>query len=291
MISLTGGILIGLVFYVRIFSMFHEHMHGVFLDDKFFLGNSLRLIVRVLMLVDPALWKAGHNKHHKEIGNFSFMYGIISKDEYLSLTQKKRKIYHLLRNSVFLFLLGYFSIFIIYFNLLPFVYKKKLGGVLSIASHFLFFILISSYVGYLNGFSLVVLPAIVAAMLGIKVLYLQHIFKGAFYIGERNRPLTNRIYETTSMFVAHPFLLWCIGNQEHHHIHHINPKIPFYRHKEMYQKEKELQDCCKLELTIENILGPGQCFVWDSEAAGFITKENALSAIKKHENLASSHHT
>ena len=282
-----AGLVLGTL-YVRIFSMFHEHMHGTFLDHNSILGRLLRVMVKTLMATDSVLWAIRHNKHHREVGYFGILLsgaiGTVTVEQYMNLTWKEKLLYRIVRNPIILFPLGYISIFVLYFNLSPVIKKgffARWNGVKTLAIHWGFVMLSCLALGVVPGLSLTLLPAFCAAAIGVCIFYLQHVFEGAKYVGDVSRPQVDRIYETTSKFEASRFTLWIMGDLEYHHIHHIHPMIPFYRCREASEAEPALQDCLRLRLTPKSIIKALGCFVWDSEAGQFLSR----SQLKKRSKI------
>lgn len=262
--------------FIRLFHFHHEHMHGAFLDKKSFHGHLLRFVNRTLMATDGKLWEAGHNKHHKQVGQYGILLsgavGLVTYEQYQKLSSTERRVYHIGRNPLVLLVMSYLSIFIGYFNLFPVLtgsrYAKR--GLIALAHH----IGMLSVVGYLCGLKvlfLMVIPMAVASSAGTTLFYLQHLFQGAKY-GEAEDPLLTRINNTTSRFTGSRFVLFLIGDQENHHIHHIDPKVPFYRHREAYDAEPELRKCPDLPLNLRTLKQSLRCFVWHAEEGRFLSR-------------------
>ncbi len=70
-----------------------------------------------------------------------------------------------------------------------------------------------------------------------------------------------------------PLLHWFTGNIGYHHIHHINPKIPFYNLPKVYEEMEEFQNPGKTSLSPKDIAACFRLKVWDPEAGKMIGKK------------------
>jgi omega-6 fatty acid desaturase (delta-12 desaturase) len=284
-LALAAGTCAGALLYVRLYSMFHEHAHGVFLDHASPAGLALRWMAKGLMLTDLRLWQKGHNRHHDEVGHFGVLLpgaiGLVNVATYRRLSPPHRALYHLFRNPIFLFVLAYFSIFIGYFNLTPLGSSRRYrwNGLFSLTCHFGLALLVGKLAGPIYGFALVILPAMVGAPLGVLVFYLQHIFPSANYDVPFNASLQERIWASSSVFSGPRVVLWCLGDQEHHHLHHLDPAIPFYRRKEACAKTPQLNSAQVVRLSFHHVYQALNCFLWDSEQHRFISKKQLMESL------------
>ena len=62
-----------------------------------------------------------------------------------------------------------------------------------------------------------------------------------------------------------PVLSWFAGNIGYHHVHHLNPGIPFYRLPEAMAGIPELQQPGTITLGIEDIARSFTLKLWDAE--------------------------
>jgi omega-6 fatty acid desaturase (delta-12 desaturase) len=76
---------------------------------------------------------------------------------------------------------------------------------------------------------------------------------------------TRAALESSSYMETGPILGWLTGNIGYHHVHHLNPGIPFYRLPEAMKSMPELQTPHKTSLRPADIV---RCFrqkLWDPE--------------------------
>ncbi len=264
--------------FIRLFHYHHEHMHGAFIDKGSVYGKLLRFSNRVLMMTDGKLWERGHNKHHKEVGQFGVLLagavGLVTAEHYRNLSRKNKALYHAFRNPVILIVLSYFSIFLFYFNLFPIITGSKSAkrGWIAMGYHFGAMLVLGLLFGPMAPVWMIFVPMVFGASVGTALFYMQHLYEGAKY-GESEDPLLTRVNNTSSRFVASKLTLFLIGGQENHHIHHIDPKMPFYMHREAYLAEPELQKCSDVRLNLSTLYKGMHCFVWHEDK--FLNRKEA----------------
>jgi omega-6 fatty acid desaturase (delta-12 desaturase) len=76
--------------------------------------------------------------------------------------------------------------------------------------------------------------------------------------------------ESSSFMEMSPLMNYFTGNIGYHHVHHLNPTIPFYRLPEAMAAIPELQNPGKTTLKPRDVI---QCFklkLWDPEAGKMV---------------------
>ncbi len=66
-----------------------------------------------------------------------------------------------------------------------------------------------------------------------------------------------------------PLLRWFSGNIGIHHVHHLSPKIPFYRLSEVLKEHPELRNVSRL--TLRQSLGCVKLVLWDENARRLVS--------------------
>ena len=64
---------------------------------------------------------------------------------------------------------------------------------------------------------------------------------------------------------------WFTGNIGYHHIHHLNPTIPFYRLNEAYDSMTELQSPTKVTWSMSSIVSSFLLMLWDEESSTLVS--------------------
>jgi omega-6 fatty acid desaturase (delta-12 desaturase) len=69
-----------------------------------------------------------------------------------------------------------------------------------------------------------------------------------------------------------PVMRWFLANIGFHHIHHLNPRIPFYRLPEVYKAIPELQQAKTTTLLPWDVLRCLRLKVWDPAQRRMISR-------------------
>ncbi len=82
--------------------------------------------------------------------------------------------------------------------------------------------------------------------LGIFMFFVQHNFEQSYYYSNSNENIPYENFkkaalEGSSCFLLPGVLRWFMANSGYHHIHHISPRIPFYKLKKIYDSHPELR--------------------------------------------------
>jgi omega-6 fatty acid desaturase (delta-12 desaturase) len=110
------------------------------------------------------------------------------------------------------------------------------------------------------------LPLFVACAAGAYLFYAQHNFP-EIYVQPRDKwEYSRAALESSSYMETGPILGWLTGNIGYHHVHHLNPGIPFYRLPEAMASIPELQAPHKTSLRPRDIVDCFRQKLWDVEA-------------------------
>lgn len=229
---------------VRLFIFYHDYLHGALFrgDSK---AKIPMWIYGILTLNPPNVWKRSHNYHHQNnaqiatasIGSFPVM----TVEQYQSSSLWERALYLAARHPITIFL-GYVPIFILGMCLKSYLTdpRRHWDSGVALVVHFAILGLLS-----LAGWDVVlltfVIPQSIACGLGAYLFYIQHNFPGVLL-----KPRTEWTYafaalHSSSYMMGNPFVHWFTGNIGYHHVHHLNPLIPFYRLPETMAAVPELQ--------------------------------------------------
>jgi omega-6 fatty acid desaturase (delta-12 desaturase) len=126
---------------------------------------------------------------------------------------------------------------------------------------------------------LVQLPIIVVAgAAGVWLFYVQHQFEEAYWERQENWDPDRAAVQGSSFFDLPRWLHWFTGNIGFHHVHHLNPRIPFYRLPEAMAAIPELQHPVVTTLRPRDIR---RCFhlnLWDPASDRMVGYREAASA-------------
>jgi omega-6 fatty acid desaturase (delta-12 desaturase) len=86
------------------------------------------------------------------------------------------------------------------------------------------------------------LPFAIAAALGAYFFYARHTYEGLHILPTGEWTCFEGALESSSYMKPDPIKKWFTGNIGYHHVHHVNPHIPFYRFPEAMAAIPEIQD-------------------------------------------------
>jgi omega-6 fatty acid desaturase (delta-12 desaturase) len=227
-VRLPVSILLGFVI-VRGFILYHDFMHLSILRGST-VAKWILYAYGVLVLTPPNVWRQTHNYHHahtaKIVGSHIGSYWMVTTDMWKQMSAKERLLYKIYRHPLTIFL-AYFTVFMYGMCVSSFLRnpRKNWDSLFALIVHFAFF-----------------LPLFVAMMVGAYLFYAQHDFADMYVQPRETWEYTRAALESSSYMKTGPILGWFTGNIGYHHVHHLNPAIPFYRLPEAMAAVPELQN-------------------------------------------------
>jgi acyl-lipid omega-6 desaturase (Delta-12 desaturase) len=243
-LRIAGGAVEALVI-VRAFILYHDFMHGALLQSSGVTGIFFH-IYGVLMLTPARIWNDTHNHHHANTARLSApsagTFTTWSTDTWRTASGRRRLAYVLERHPLTL-LFGYVTVFLVSQCLVPFLRnpRRYWASGLALLVHIALSIAIWTLFGpgvYLSAF---LGPLFVAYALGVYLFYAQHNFPDIVIRPGDEWSHADASLEASSYLACGPVLAWFTGNIGYHHVHHLNPRIPFYRLPEAMAAIPELQ--------------------------------------------------
>ena len=225
--------LLGGLFLVRAFIIFHDCGHGSFFESKR-ANTAVGFITGMLTFTPYRQWSWEHARHHATNGDLDRR-GIgdiwtLTVEEYVTSSRKLQLSYRFIRNPIILFVFGPLVLFII-LQRFPNA-KAKTREKRSV------YIMNATLVGWCVGMSMIYgsLPWLViqltmmsiASLFGLWLFYVQHQFEDTYWAGSDEWDYTTAAMEGSSYYNLPRVLQWFSGNIGYHHIHHLNPQIPNY---------------------------------------------------------------
>lgn len=263
----AAGFLAGLVA-VRLFVLYHDYQHGAILRRSG-IARAFMTVYGLLTLNPPSPWNRSHNYHHAHnsttpgasFGSFPLM----SVDAYKRAPFRQRLGYLIARHPLTI-LLGYLSVFLYGMTLRPLLInpKKHIDCALALGVHG----------GLVAGFAMwdvegliftLGLPLLVASALGAYLFYAQHNFPDARFQPRETWDIVTAARRSSSYMRCSPLLHWLTANIGYHQVHHLNPRVPYYRLPEAVEAIPELQDAGRTSLGARDILRCLRLKLWDPE--------------------------
>ncbi len=269
----AAAVISGLVM-VRVFIFFHDHMHGALLRRSS-VAKALFTVVGLVLLTPKRVWKETHNYHHahtaKLVGSHIGSYLMVSTDMWRKMSPAQKRMYKLIRHPLTI-LFGFFTIFIggmcvSAFKRNP---KKNWDSALALALHVAAaatLIGLGLWQAYVFG---LFLPLFVASAAGGYLFYAQHNYPDVDVKPRTEWTYAHAALESSSYMEMGPLMRWFCGNIGYHHVHHLNPSIPFYRLPEAMAALPELQQPGKTSLRPRDIVACFRLKLWDAEAGKMV---------------------
>ena len=259
---------------VRAFIMFHDLHHGALFRH----APVARFILNVfgLLMVTPAkIWRDTHNYHHAHTAKLGRhargSYEIYTLEEWREASPMKRLHYRIERHPITL-LLGYFTVFLLSFGIVPFFSQPKRfwDSGLSLLLH----IGLGTAILVFGGFPLFLyvwlIPFTLSGMMGAYLFYVQHNFEGMQIPDPDKWDHADASLGASSYLKFGPVMQWFTGNIGFHHVHHLDPRVPFYRLPEAMDAIPELGDPTTVRLTPGVVVGTFRMKLWDPAAGKMV---------------------
>ena len=265
-VRLALAIATGLVV-VRQFILYHDHLHCALLRNS----RAARLILYpfgIYVMTPPRVWRETHNYHHahtaKLVGSNIGSYATMTTQQWAEATPAQRRHYRMVRHPLTV-LGGYFTIFMLEMCLMSFLRspRKRWDSLLALLVNWGMTALILVKWGFAMFFFAYFLPLAVACATGAYLFYAQHNFEGLHIQMREEWSYERAALESSSYLQTGKVLAWLTGNIGYHHVHHLNPSIPFYRLPETMAALPELQSPAVTRLHPRDIAANFRLKLWD----------------------------
>jgi omega-6 fatty acid desaturase (delta-12 desaturase) len=241
---LAASIVLGVVV-VRGFILYHDFMHNSLLRGST-VGKWIMYAYGVLVMTPPNVWRQTHNYHHgntaKIVGSHVGSYLMVTTEMWKKMSRAERLGYKVYRHPLTI-VFAYFTVFaygmcVSSFQRNP---KKNWDSLLALVLHAITAVLLLVFAGWQMFLFAYFLPLFVATMVGAYLFYAQHDFPEMNVQPRETWEYTRAALESSSYMTGGPIMHWLTGNIGYHHVHHLNPGIPFYRLPEAMAAIPELQ--------------------------------------------------
>jgi acyl-lipid omega-6 desaturase (Delta-12 desaturase) len=282
--SIAGGLTL-----VRTFILYHDFMHGSLLARSR-LAKVLFYFLGMLMLTPPRHWRFSHNFHHSHVGKVMFgkdqafpvltsdigSFPLMSTENWRRATLWQRMRYRISRHPLCI-LFAYGTIFLLINCVNPLVRepRKYWDGAVSLAAHGGLIAILWWLAGLDVALFVVVLPFAIASAMGAYLFYAQHTYEGLRIMPAEDWTYFEGALESSSYMKLNPVMSWFTGNIGYHHVHHLNPHIPFYRLPEAMAGIPELQHPTETSLRPRDILNCFRANLWDTSTQRMVRYSQA----------------
>lgn len=263
LLSVLAGLLT-----VRCFILYHDHMHGALLKGS----RTARCLFNawgVLTLSPPRIWKETHDYHHLHTaliaGSHIGSYALVTTAQWRRMTARQRLAYGWSRHPLTI-IGGYLTVFLGGMCIRPFLRHpvRNFDSGLAIAIHALLLFIAWGF-GGVELMLFAVVPLAIASGIGAYIFYVQHNFPDVEIRERRDWSYTSAAIEASAYIEMSSVTRWFLGNIGVHHVHHLNPAIPFYRLPEAMQQIPALRDPPRTTLGLRDVIHSFRLKVWDPE--------------------------
>lgn len=265
-LRIVGTLLEALVL-VRAFILFHDFMHGALLPGS----RVTRLLFHVqgiLTLTPARIWNDTHNHHHANTARLAApaagTFTTWTTDTWNRASRWQRLAYVVERHPL-TFVTGYVTAFLLSLCVVPFLKnpRRYWASGLAVLVHAALSVAVWQVFGADVYLSALLGPLVVAYALGVYLFYSQHNFPDVEIRAEEQWTHAGSAIEASSYLACGPVMAWFTGNIGYHHVHHLNPRIPFYRLPEAMAAIPELQHPRVTTLRPGDVLACLRQNLWD----------------------------
>jgi omega-6 fatty acid desaturase (delta-12 desaturase) len=267
-LRLALSVATGLVI-VRQFVLFHDYMHGSLLRGSR-VARCILYPFAIHAMTPPRVWRETHNYHHahtaKLVGSSIGSFATMTIQQWQEATPSARARYKLIRHPLTV-LFAYFTIFMFDMCLMSFVRspRKRWDSLLALLFNWGMTAFLLVKFGPAVFFFVYFLPLFTACAVGAYLFYAQHNFDGLVIQGRESWCYDRAALLSSSFMELGPVLTYLTANIGYHHVHHLNPCIPFYRLPEAMAAVPELQSPSRVRLTPPAIAQSFCLKLWDPQ--------------------------
>lgn len=231
-LTLAFAVLGGL-FVVRSFIIFHDCGHGSFFKSKK-ANDIVGFITGIISFTPYSHWRWQHAVHHATSGDLDRRgdgdIWTMTVKEYQAATPRWKFFYRFARNPFVLFILAPLAIFLVY-QRFPSPRAKGKDRTSVMRMNIALALMVAGMCwlcGWQNYLLMQIPVTLFAGMAGIWMFYVQHQYEDVYWEHRENWDYTTAALEGSSFYKLPRIFQWFTGNIGFHHIHHLGSKIPNY---------------------------------------------------------------
>lgn len=212
-----------------------------------------------------------------DLGSFPLM----STEAWVRASFAQRLRYRIKRHWATI-VLAYVTVFFVSLSLMPMVREPRRywdGGV-AVVLHLGVLAGLWFVGGFWAMFFGLMLPYAIASAMGAYLFYAQHNYEGMRILRPDHWSYYLGATESSSYMRLGKVMHWFTGNIGYHHVHHLNPLIPFYRLPEAMAAIPELHDATTTSLRPADILSCLRLNLWDARNERLVGFGHAGPAVK-----------
>lgn len=267
---------------VRIFILFHDYFHGAILRRSV----AARLLFGaygLIVLTPPRVWRETHNYHHahngKIVGSHVGAFPLVTVAMWKRMPRMQRFAYRAARHPATI-AFGYFTVFAWGMCLAPLLRnpRRNASAAAALALQPLLAFAVVATRGWAAYVTAVFAPLALATAVGSYLFFAQHTFEGARFQPRESWSYVRAALGSSSYMPMGPIMRFFAGNIGYHHVHHLNPVIPFYRLPEAMDSIPELQSPHITRLTLHDVVTNFRLDVWDPERDVLVSRRDLAAS-------------
>jgi omega-6 fatty acid desaturase (delta-12 desaturase) len=252
---------------IRCFALYHDFLHGAILARSS-AARAAFYVFGAIVLTPPRSWRASHNAHHAHVGmpeeSNVGSFPLMTVAAWRRAPLRTRFAYRLARHPLTI-VFAYVTIFLLSICLLPLLRRPAAhwDSALSLLVHVGAVVALWTVGGPATAIFGLLLPVFLASAFGGYLFYVQHNFPGLRVASPDAWTYDRAALDSSSCLRLPRLLRWATGNLGFHHVHHLNPRIPFYRLPHAMAGIPELQGAVETTLRLRDV---ADCFganLWD----------------------------
>ena len=220
-------------FLVRVFMVFHDCSHGSFFRSRR-ANRFVGYVAGLLTLTPFEKWQQSHAEHHATVGDLDRRgegdVWTLTVAEYLAAPRWKRLFYRVFRNPFIMFGIGPAFLFMLG-NRWP---SSDASRRERFSVHFTNAGIVAVTGDRLSDDRRTVLlvaqlpTLLLAATVGVWLFYVQHQYEDVYWARRPDWDPMKAALEGSLYYKLPRVLQWFTANIGLHHIHHVQPRVPFY---------------------------------------------------------------
>ena len=259
---------------VRLFIIYHDYQHTAILKGSR-VAEALMAFFGLWILSPPTIWRRSHNFHHKHnakiYGASIGSYPVLTTEDWQKATPKQRLLYRYARHPLTI-AFGYWSMFVhgMCYKSLTANFKMHWDSLVALILHVVLVVMVATFLGWEALLLTVLGPLFIVHAIGAYLFYAQHNYPE---VQLRRRQDWNYVFaavSSSSYMRMSPVMHWFTGNIGCHHVHHLNPRIPFYRLPEAMEAIPGLQNPGTTSLKPRDIWACLRLKLWDLDAGRLV---------------------
>jgi len=263
-LSIATGFLV-----VRQFVLFHDYMHGALLRGSA-VARCILYPFALQSMTPPRVWRETHNYHHAHtaqlVGSSIGSFATMTTQQWREATPAERINYKIIRHPLTI-LFAYFTIFMFGMCVMSLLRspRKRWDSGLSLALNWGATAFLLLKFGVATFAFVWFVPLFTACAVGAYLFYAQHNFEGLVIQKRESWCYDRAALHSSSYMEMGPLLSYLTANIGYHHVHHLNPTIPYYRLPEAMAVMPELQSPARVRLTPAMIAASFELKLWDPQ--------------------------